>query len=61
MDRGDIAQMAERILTLAEDSQLRHQLGQAGRLTAETHFDLRKNVTQLVELYGLGEIGSVSL
>lgn len=53
VERGDTAQMADRILALAEDPKLREKMGQAGRQTTETHFNLRQNVTQLVELYGL--------
>ena len=56
VERGDTAQMAERILALAADCHLRRKMGQAGRLTAETHFDLRKNVARLIDLYGLAEI-----
>jgi glycosyltransferase involved in cell wall biosynthesis len=60
VERGDIAQLSERILALAESPELRREMGQAGRRTTETLFDLRKNVTQLVGLYGLAEFGPVS-
>jgi glycosyltransferase involved in cell wall biosynthesis len=58
VERGDIAQISVRILALAASSELRREMGRAGRQTAETHFDLRKNVAQLVDLYGLAEFGS---
>jgi glycosyltransferase involved in cell wall biosynthesis len=53
VERGDTAQMADRILALAADPKLREKMGQAGRQTTETHFNLRQNVTQLVDLYEL--------
>jgi glycosyltransferase involved in cell wall biosynthesis len=51
--RGDAAALAEKILLLLEDRDLRERLGQAGRRLAEEKFDLRKNVTELVQLYGV--------
>lgn len=53
VERGDIDKSAARILTLAEDPDLRERMGQAGRLAAETQFDLKQNVTALIDLYGL--------
>ena len=53
VERGDIAQMAERILALTNDDQLRQRMGRTGRLAAESHFDLRQNVARLVDLYGV--------
>jgi glycosyltransferase involved in cell wall biosynthesis len=53
IERGDIAQAAEKILALLSDSSLREALGRAGREKTGTSFDLRKNVTLLLNSYGL--------
>ena len=54
VDRGDCEAMAEKILTLLGDPGLRQTMGCAGRRKAEILFDLKKNVAQLVSLYGIG-------
>jgi glycosyltransferase involved in cell wall biosynthesis len=54
VDRGDHQAMAEKILALLADAHLRHSMGCAGRRKAEIHFDLKKNVAELVSLYGIG-------
>jgi glycosyltransferase involved in cell wall biosynthesis len=51
--RGDPAALAEKISLLLEDRDLRERLGQAGRRSAEEKFDLRKNVKELLQLYGV--------
>jgi glycosyltransferase involved in cell wall biosynthesis len=51
--RGDIAQIADRILTLLPAAELRRRFGDSGRKTALAKFDLKKNVAQLVGLYGI--------
>ena len=51
--RGDAAQIADRIVRLAGDAELRARMGQAGRRVAEEKFDVRKNVAQLMALYGI--------
>lgn len=51
--RCDSAALAEKILLLLEDRDLRERLGQAGRRLAEEKFDLRKNVNELLQLYGI--------
>lgn len=53
VERGDTARMAEGILALTADLQLRQRMGRAGRLAAETRFDLKQNVARLIKLYGL--------
>lgn len=53
LDRGDHQSMSERVLKLLDDAELRARMGQAGRETVSAKFDLRKNVAQLVGLYGL--------
>jgi glycosyltransferase involved in cell wall biosynthesis len=53
VERGDTAAMAERILQLAADRKLCETLGQAGRRICEEKFELKHNVRQLLELYGI--------
>jgi glycosyltransferase involved in cell wall biosynthesis len=53
VERGDTAAMAERIMTLLADRELRARLGQTGRETVSAKFDLRKNVAQLISSYGI--------
>ena len=53
VERGDSAAMAEKILALLDDPNLRRSMGEAGRLVAETRFDVRKNVTEVLRLYGI--------
>ena len=45
--------MAEALLTLIRDPQLRARLGAKGRTMAEAEFDLRKSVAQVLRLYGI--------
>jgi len=51
--RGDTAQIADRILKLLASTDLRRRLGEAGRRVAHAKFDLKKNVAQLLQLYGV--------
>jgi len=51
--RSDTAAMSRHILELLADSDLRRRMGVAGRATVAERFDLRKNVAQLVEAYGI--------
>jgi glycosyltransferase involved in cell wall biosynthesis len=46
------AALAETFLRLADNSELRAQLGRAGRQRVETHFDVRTTTQRLLELYG---------
>jgi glycosyltransferase involved in cell wall biosynthesis len=50
--RGDAASAAAKLAALAADPQLRRKLGDAGRKLVEENFNLQRNVSQLVELYG---------
>lgn len=45
------AAIAEKILILAENRDLRESMGRAGRAVAEAKFDVRKNVAELLRLY----------
>jgi glycosyltransferase involved in cell wall biosynthesis len=51
--RGDTAAMSERILKLLDDGESRIRMGEAGRETVSAKFDLRKNVAQLIDSYGI--------
>jgi len=53
VDRGDSRAMAEKILTLAANPQLRQRMGKVGSEAVAARFDLRTNVRKLVDLYGI--------
>ena len=53
VERGDTATMSMRLLTLLADRELRVRMGQSGRETVSERFDLRKNVAQLINSYGI--------
>jgi glycosyltransferase involved in cell wall biosynthesis len=55
IDRGDTKALADRVLTLMLDPERRSIMGATGRKKVESVFDLRKNVTQLLEAYGISE------
>jgi glycosyltransferase involved in cell wall biosynthesis len=48
---GDSAQLAESIISLVENRELRAQLGAEGRRTAEKRFDRKRMVLELIRLY----------
>jgi glycosyltransferase involved in cell wall biosynthesis len=58
VDRGDSAAMADRILRLVQHPGLRERMGQIGAAAAAANFDLRVNVSRLVELYGITGINN---
>ena len=51
VDRGDVRALADRILELASDRELRKCMGRAGRHVAEAKFDLLRNVARVIESY----------
>ncbi|MDQ5845983.1 MAG: glycosyltransferase family 4 protein [Acidobacteriota bacterium] len=53
VDRGDTRAMSESILKLLDNPASRVRMGQAGRETVSAKFDLRKNVAQLINSYGI--------
>ena len=53
VERGDIRAMADRILHLLNDPGQRTKMGNKGREGVEAKFDHRRNVSKLIELYGL--------
>ncbi len=54
VSRRDHAAAAEAIERLVVSAELRGSLGAAGRVRAETMFDVRATVGELIALYGLG-------
>ena len=53
--RGDVHAMADRLLQLLHDPLLRERMGENGLRRAESLFNLKTNVAQLLQLYGIGE------
>jgi glycosyltransferase involved in cell wall biosynthesis len=53
VERSDTEAIAQRILALLDDHALRKQMGSAGQRVTHEKFDLRKNVAQLIENYGV--------
>jgi glycosyltransferase involved in cell wall biosynthesis len=51
--RRDPGAMAEKILTLLRDPDLRVRMGKRGREIARQKFDLKNNVAQVIKAYGL--------
>ena len=53
VDRGDDNAIAEKILTLAGDADLRKQMGSQGETIVREKFDLSQSVAQLINSYGV--------
>jgi len=53
VDRGDTGTAAEKLDRLAKDPELRRNMGQVGKQLVSEKFDLRQNVAELLNLYGL--------
>lgn len=53
VERYDTAGAAQKLMWLIQDSELRRQMGEAGRKLVAGKFDLKTNVAQLIELYNL--------
>jgi len=53
VNKRDPAGIADRLLRLFADEELRRRMGAAGRRAAEEKFDLKRNVGELLRLYGL--------
>src|SRR6266436_8310307 len=53
VDRGDVENLSKRVLQLLSDPALGERMGAAGRDDVARKFDLRKNVAQLMESYGI--------
>jgi glycosyltransferase involved in cell wall biosynthesis len=48
----DVAALADRLLSLLKNADLRRRMGEAGRRRIEEHFDLKKQAKRLEEIYG---------
>jgi glycosyltransferase involved in cell wall biosynthesis len=55
---GDSSRIAEKILQLLGERDLRDRMGAAGRNTVELKFNLKSNVAELLQLYGINSIAS---
>ncbi|HJX90670.1 MAG TPA: glycosyltransferase family 4 protein [Pyrinomonadaceae bacterium] len=53
VERGASDQIAERLLELHRDPELRARMGERARQLTEEKFDLRNNVKKFIEYYGL--------
>jgi glycosyltransferase involved in cell wall biosynthesis len=53
VDRGDVNAVAERIVRLLDDGELRKTLGCAGRQKTEMKFNLQTNVGELLRVYDI--------
>jgi glycosyltransferase involved in cell wall biosynthesis len=53
VERGDAAAAAEKLDQLTNDPDLRRRLGERGRASVHEKFDLRRNVNQLLRVYGV--------
>lgn len=53
--RGDSEKIAESILSLACNSELRNQMGQVGKRRTHAQFDLRTNVAHLIRVFQLSK------
>lgn len=53
VERGDTQAIADRILKLIADPELRKRMGRAGREVAVAKFDLKSNVEKVVSSYGI--------
>jgi glycosyltransferase involved in cell wall biosynthesis len=53
VSRGDAPAMSDRVLKLLADPAMRERMGAAGRDVVSRKFNLRTNVAQLIESYGI--------
>lgn len=53
VERGDAQAIADRILKLVADPEMRQRMGRAAREVAEAKFDLKRNVERVVTSYGV--------
>jgi len=53
VSRGDVEAVAEKILRMIGDGELRETLGRAGLHKTELRFDLRNNVQELLRVYSI--------
>jgi glycosyltransferase involved in cell wall biosynthesis len=56
IERSNVEELTARILDLVGDAAKRERMGEAGCRTVQAKFELRKNVSELIESYGVGKI-----
>jgi glycosyltransferase involved in cell wall biosynthesis len=56
VNRGDARAIADRILKLVAEPELRERMGRAGQEAARAMFDLERNVERVVNLYGIAAL-----
>jgi glycosyltransferase involved in cell wall biosynthesis len=56
IERSTVEELTARILDLVGDAAKRERMGEAGCRTVQAKFELRKNVSELIESYGVGKI-----
>lgn len=57
VDRGDTRAMAERVMRLLSDAELRQRLGAKGQESVQQRFSLKENVSKLIDCYQLERLG----
>jgi glycosyltransferase involved in cell wall biosynthesis len=60
IEKGDVTALAERILQLAADPQLRSDMGQLGKQFAYENFELQNMVRQTMDLYEVASAGDIA-
>jgi len=55
VERGNATEIADRILALVKDPALRTRMGENGQQHTRIDFDLRKNVSRLIQAYNLSK------
>jgi glycosyltransferase involved in cell wall biosynthesis len=61
VNRGDAEGLAQRILQLAADPELRNRMGQEGYRLAQKQFEMGDIVRQVIDLYGIEENGRLKV
>ena len=59
IERGDVEELSRKLLALLDDPVRRRSMGIAGRQKVDAKFNLRKNVTQVLEAYGISRTPQV--
>ena len=53
IDRGNVSDLADRMLLLSEDSDLRMAMGQSGKCRCKERFDVTGQIRSLIASYGV--------
>jgi L-malate glycosyltransferase len=60
IERGDVKELAAKLVALIDDPTRCTLMGAAGRGKVQAQFDLQKNVTQLMESYGIVQAAPIA-